>query len=68
MARRPGEVRDAIIDYLSAKGGEARPNEIHRALEQRFGEPVPSSSVRSYLRLNAGRRFQQTGGGNYRLL
>jgi hypothetical protein len=69
MARRPGEVRDAIIGYLRTHKGEAKVSDIHMAVERQLGGEVPRSSVRSYLRLNSGsgKTFESTGRGHYRL-
>ena len=69
MARRPGEVRDAIVGYLRTHKGAAKVSDIHAAVEKKLGGEVPRSSVRSYLRLNSGRgrMFENTGRGEYRL-
>lgn len=69
MSRRPGEVRDAIIGYLRTHKGSAKVSEIQAAVEKKLGGDVPRSSVRSYLRLNAGsgKTFESTGRGQYRL-
>ena len=50
--RRPGEVRDAIVNVLSTKPQGASLAEIQAEVIQRIG-PASPSSVRSYLRLNA---------------
>jgi hypothetical protein len=63
--RRPGEVRDAIRDYLRTTKGEATVAEIRAALSKYLGEDLPASSVRSSLRLNT--LFSQTARGRYRL-
>lgn len=68
MARKPGEVRDAIIAYLGSAGGKATVEQIHSAVERRLGGSVARSSVRSYLRLNEGKTFVRTGRGEYRLV
>jgi len=65
--RRPGEVRDAIIDYLRAVKRAASVDEIHAAVEKRLDGKVARSSVRSYLGLNEGRTFERIGRGSYRL-
>ncbi|HEY9243775.1 MAG TPA: hypothetical protein VIP48_17460 [Streptosporangiaceae bacterium] len=62
--RRPGEVRDAIRDYLGTVKREATVGEIQAAVNQRLGS-VPASSVRSSLRLSD--LFDQTARGRYRL-
>lgn len=69
MAKRraPGEVRDAIVQYLEAQPGDAGIAAIHRAVDERLGG-VPASSVRSYLRLNTPAVFRRTGRGSYRIV
>ncbi|CAN5800711.1 hypothetical protein BH11PLA1_BH11PLA1_13550 [soil metagenome] len=62
----PGLVRDAIVASLQA-GREAAVREIHSDVERRLGGAVPPSSVRSYLRLNAQKRFIKTRRGHYSL-
>ena len=62
--RRPGEVRDAIRNYLRKIKREAKVAEIHEAVVATIGE-VPKSSVRSSLRLSE--LFEQTSRGRYRL-
>ncbi len=69
--RKPGEVRDAIVRYLSNIMGDASVREICAAVREEFGEPVAGSSVRSYLRLNSppyGSTFLHTNRGRYRLV
>lgn len=66
MTYAPGNVRDAIIGYLDACGGEASTKEIHLAISRRL-RGVASSSVRSYLNLNTPNLFERTGRGKYRL-
>ena len=68
MRRKPGEVRDAILTYLRKQRVESSVTEIHKAVESALGTKVPASSVRSYLRLNAGEVFDRTKRGRYRLL
>jgi hypothetical protein len=63
--RKPGVVRDAIMDAL--RKGEAHLDDIHSAVEKELGSGVPRSSVRSYLRLNEGKQFTRTGRGRYKL-
>lgn len=70
MARRPGEVRDAIVRYLKRRGSVASIGEIHAAVEKALGGTVPASSVRSYLGLNSateGALFERVARGSYRL-
>lgn len=65
--KRPGEVRNAIVDFLKTKrGADAHIREIHQGVEERIGE-VPSSSVRSYLNQDKSNMFERTGRGRYRL-
>ena len=61
---RPGEVRDAIRDYLKEIGREATVQEIRAAVDRRLGT-VPPSSVRSSLQLSD--LFTRTGPRRYRL-
>ncbi|MBL0058261.1 MAG: site-specific DNA-methyltransferase [Elusimicrobia bacterium] len=64
--RRPGEVRDIVIDVLASKPRGARLFEI----ESGVAEVLPgigSSSVRSYLRLNTPNLFVRDARGHYRL-
>ena len=66
--RKPGEVRDAIVSFLSKPARrEASVDEIHRAVITRLGGDVARSSVRSYLNLNTPGTFTRTGRGSYRL-
>lgn len=64
--RAPGEVRDAIVEYLSLLGSDAGTAEIQEAVRSKLGD-VPASSIRSYLGLNTPRLFERTGPGRYRL-
>jgi DNA modification methylase len=61
---RPGEIRDAIVGFLSERGTEASVAEIRSAVAARIKALAPSS-VRSYLRLNTGILFERTGHGSY---
>lgn len=61
---RPGEVRDAIHAYLREIKGDASILEIQAAVNERLGTEVPTSSVRSSLRLSS--LFEQTARGRYR--
>lgn len=67
MKIMPGQVRDAIVDYLAARLDEASLAEIQQAVARRLGNAVPKSSVRSYLRLNTETLFDRTDVGTYRL-
>ena len=62
--RRPGEIRDAIIQVLSARTEGAAVPEIREAVETLIGATAPSS-VRSYLRLNTPALFERTDRGHY---
>lgn len=64
--RRPGEVRDAITAVLWAGAGEASIQKIEAGVTEILGE-TPSSSVRSYLRLNTPQLFERRGRGRYAL-
>src|SRR6185312_4474453 len=66
MARAPGTIRDAIIDYLGTVQGEASVDEIGRAVALKLGN-TPASSVRSYLNLNVPTLFERTQRGRYKL-
>lgn len=66
MSFAPGVVRDAIVQYLRAVGGEASALEITAAINRTLGN-VPKSSVRSYLSLNTPAAFERIGRGKYRL-
>jgi len=63
----PGQVRDAIVDFLRARSIEASVHEIQQAVNRRLGNAVPKSSVRSYLSLNTATLFDRTNLGMYRL-
>lgn len=64
--RRPGEVRDAVINALSTAPDGASLPRIQAAVEQQIGS-VPASSVRSYLRLNTPGLFVRMDRAQYRL-
>ncbi len=65
--RRPGEIRDAIIDYLRGQERQASVAEIRQAVAERFDGQLAESSVRSYLRLNTPAEFERITKGHYRL-
>ena len=65
--RSPGEVRDAIDAFLRRQG-EANVQEIHAAVSRRLTGKVSASSVRSYLNLNEGSKYERVGRGRYRWL
>ena len=60
--RRPGEVRDAIVAVLSSAPDGVPLPEIERRVAQRIGS-APSSSIRSYLRLNTPYVFSRSARG-----
>ncbi len=62
----PGHVRDAIIHIMSLTSTPLSVKEIERRVCQIVG-PTPSSSVRSYLRLNTPDVFVREEHGVYRL-
>lgn len=62
--RRPGEIRDAILRFLTANDGGASVSQIVDAVHETVGGVAPSS-VRSYLRLNASELFERTVRGHY---
>ena len=64
--RRPGEVRDAIVAVLSSAPDGVPLPEIERRVAQRIGD-APSSSIRSYLRLNTPHVFSRSARGRYAL-
>lgn len=67
MPLAPGSVRDAIVAYLSAVSSDASVAEICLEVGKSFGDPVPASSVRSYLNGNVPGVFTRTARGRYRL-
>ncbi|MEP7016079.1 MAG: site-specific DNA-methyltransferase, partial [Verrucomicrobiota bacterium] len=64
--RKPGTVRDAIIDALAYRTHGATVAEITHEVSQRIG-PTPASSIRSYLRLNTPKLFTKKDRGHYRV-
>jgi DNA modification methylase len=62
--RRPGEIRDAIVAVLSGKPRGASVADIEAGVKELIGN-VPSSSIRSYLRLNNHALFRTTSRGVY---
>lgn len=64
--RRPGEVRDAIVRVLSDLGS-ANVQEITGGVIELIGD-VPSSSVRSYLRLNTPALFARMDRAQYSIV
>ena len=66
MRRRPGEVRDAIIQALASRPEGASVHQITSEVVDLIGE-VPASSVRSYLRLNTPELFARMDRAQYTL-
>lgn len=66
MRRRPGEVRDAIVQVLEGRDGGATVQEITAEVTEMIGA-VPASSVRSYLRLNTPELFARMERAQYSL-
>src|SRR5262245_53022448 len=66
LRRRPGEVRDAIVTILSRKPRGASVSEIEDGVSELIGA-APSSSIRSYLRLNSDSLFRRADRGIYTL-
>lgn len=64
MRRRPGEVRDAIVQALEGRNSGATVQEITSDVADLIG-PVAGSSVRSYLRLNTPTLFARTERAQY---
>jgi DNA modification methylase len=62
--RKPGAVRDAIMETLAYRTRGATVAEIAEGVSQRIG-PTPPSSVRSYLRLNTPKLFTKIDRGHY---
>lgn len=62
----PGRVRDAILQVLSLTSRALSAKEIEERVNQIIG-PTPSSSVRSYLRLNTPEMFVRETHGYYRV-
>jgi DNA modification methylase len=66
MTHAPGNIRDAIISYLSALQTDATVAEICEAVSRQIGD-VAASSVRSYLNINTPGSFERASRGRYRL-
>ena len=62
--RRPGEVRDAIVEVLSRRPEGSSVGQIGADVTQLIGE-VPASSVRSYLQINTPEIFARMERGQY---
>jgi len=61
---QPGRVRDAIIDTVKQAQRPLSVKEIAETVKQRLGD-VPTSSIRSYLRLNTPEFFVRESRGFY---
>jgi len=66
IRHQPGQVRDAILQALSSAPRALSVTEIRDKVNQAIGD-APSSSIRSYLRLNTPRLFVRESRGCYRL-
>jgi len=64
--RRPGEVRDAIMEVLADKANGASVEQISAEVVELIGD-VSASSVRSYLRINTPQLFARMDRGQYAL-
>jgi site-specific DNA-methyltransferase (adenine-specific) len=64
--RKPGAVRDAILEALAYRTAGASVSEIAAEVSERIGA-TPSSSIRSYLRLNTPKLFTKLERGLYRV-
>ena len=62
----PGRVRDAILQVLSLSPRPLSVKDIEERVRRAIG-PIPTSSVRSYLRLNTPSLFIRQSRGFYRL-
>ncbi len=62
--RRPGEVRDAIVDVLEGRPAGASVHDINAEVTRLIGD-VSASSIRSYLRLNTPDLFARTERAQY---
>ena len=62
--RRPGEVRDAIVQALEGRSNGAAVQQISAEVAELIGE-VPASSIRSYLQLNTPTLFARMDRGQY---
>jgi len=65
--RRPGEIRDAILNFFENHEHEATPTEIRKTIADHLKAKISESSVRSYLRLNTPEQFVQPSPGKYQL-
>lgn len=68
MSLAAGQIRDAILGFLSGLEVDASTEEITRAVRAKVGQDIPPSSVRSYLNLNTPRTFERTARGRFRIV
>jgi site-specific DNA-methyltransferase (adenine-specific) len=61
---QPGRVRDAIVQVMDLASAPLSVKEIEEGVRQMLGD-TPSSSIRSYLRLNAAGAFVRESHGYY---
>ena len=66
QSKKPGTVRDAIIEVLNETTNSLTSKQIHERVCLKIGE-TPSSSVRSYLQNNSETVFSRSERGKYRL-
>ncbi len=66
MRRRPGEVRDAIVQVLEGRPSGSTVQQITAEVSDLIGG-VPPSSIRSYLRLNTPELFARMDRAQYTL-
>lgn len=66
--RKPGVVRDAILQTFMKEKRELSVAELRKAVSDQLGEDIPASSVRSYLNINTPGTFLRTERGHYRLV
>ncbi|MGK2899789.1 MAG: DNA-methyltransferase [Burkholderiaceae bacterium] len=64
MRRRPGEVRDAIVQVLEGRPAASSVQQITNEVAALIGEVAPSS-IRSYLRLNTPELFARMDRAQY---
>lgn len=66
---QPGQVRDGIINALANYGAPgASVDQISKAIESTHGQPVPASSIRSYLVDHTPDLFERVSRGKYRMV
>ena len=68
LRRRQGALLDAVTTVLERAGSPLRVRQVHAAVEELYGEPVPFSSVNEALSSHAngyGGRFRRVRYGTY---